>query len=91
LFPAASTRALISLLVPAAPVITTTTCTSTKTERQDTSSIIGHGLGEGLRLQKGEQLLEASSVRELQLQQLTAAAVVIVVVLAVHKLRPAEC
>lgn len=78
-FPAASTRALISHLVPAAP-------TTAVTEQQETYSTIGHDLEEELRLQQGEQLRQAPSARELQLQQLTAVAVA-----AVHNLKEQEC
>jgi hypothetical protein len=93
LFPAASTRALISLLVPAAPAITTTstTCPCTVTEQQEPPCTIGHGIEEELLLQKGEQLPEAPSGREGQLQQLTAVAVAVVILPAVHRLSPTQC
>lgn len=87
-FPAASSRALFSLLVPAAPattnIITSITTTSVTAEQEETSSTIGYGLEEELRLQKGEQLRQAPSARELQVEQLTA-------VVAVNSLENEEC
>jgi hypothetical protein len=82
-FPAASSRALFSLLVPAAPATTTTT-TATTAEQQDSSAIIGRDLQEELHLQSGEQLRQAPSARELQVQQLAA-------VVAAHSLTHEEC
>ena len=82
-FPAASSRARFSLLVPGAPA-TTTIPTSITAEQEETSSTIGHGLEEELHLQKGEQLRQAPSARELQVEQLTA-------VVAVQSLEHEEC
>jgi len=88
LFPAASSRALFSLLVPAAPATTSitiiNTITSVTAEQEEISSTIGYGLEEELRLQKGEQLRQAPSARELQVEQLTA-------VVAVNSLENEEC
>jgi len=87
-FPAASSRALFSLLVPAAPsntsITTINTITSEAAEQEETSSTIGYGLEEELHLQKGEQLRQAPSARELQVEQLTA-------VVAVNSLEKEEC
>lgn len=72
-FPAASTRALISLLVPAAPATTATTTIATATTEQPASSCATEE-----ELQTGERPRLASSAPELQLQQFAVVVVVVV-------------